>query len=204
MAIGRSWIGRRLGPMSLMRRPEPSVGPPPASGMLRKWRKHWLRVRSASTVPNCWPVSPESIGMVIEGYDISQLRRLVAHHKRLTRKRESKTGNGYLHFGHSDELVTTYWGELPGLDARMMEKAVDQKADEIIPADQKLAVAERRALALAAICQDSLYQNRSSESAPTDLAVIVDAGLRPSPTENRGQCSGRAQGGTRRPRRDPV
>ena len=110
-----------------------------------------------------------------QGYDISQLRRLVAHHKRLTRKRERTTGNGYLHFGHSDELATTYWGELPGLDARMMEKAVDQKADEIIPADQKLAVAERRALALAAICQDSLYLNRSSESAPTDLAVIVDA-----------------------------
>ncbi len=111
-----------------------------------------------------------------EGYDISQLRRLVADHKRLTRKRERRTGNGYLHFGHSDELATTYWGELPGLDARIMEKAVDQKADEIIPADQKLAVAERRALALAAICQDSLYQSESSEeSVPVDVAVILDA-----------------------------
>ena len=39
-----------------------------------------------------------------------------------------------------------------------MEKAVDQRADEIIPTEQKLAVAERRALALVAICQDSLYQ----------------------------------------------
>ena len=58
----------------------------------------------------------------------------------------------------------------------MMEKAVDQKADEIIPVDQKLAVAERRALALAAICQDSLYQGGSSEQgAPVDVAVIVDA-----------------------------
>ena len=109
-----------------------------------------------------------------EGYDIAQLRRLVAGHKRLTRKRERKVGNGYLHFGHADELATTYWGELPGLDARIMEKAVDQKADEIIPADQKLAVAERRALALAAICQESLYQGGSSASAPVDVAVIVD------------------------------
>ncbi len=56
-----------------------------------------------------------------------------------------------------------------------MEKAVDQRADEIIPTDQKLAVAERRALALVAICQDSLYQTGSSEeSGPVDVAVIVD------------------------------
>lgn len=57
-----------------------------------------------------------------------------------------------------------------------MEKAVDQKADEIIPTDQNLAVAERRALALAAICQDTLYRIGSSEeSGPVDVAVIVDA-----------------------------
>jgi len=68
------------------------------------------------------------------------------------------------------------WGAFPGLDARIVEKALDQRADEIIPSDQKLAVAERRALALAAICQDSLYQtDTGSESAPVDVAVIVDA-----------------------------
>jgi hypothetical protein len=111
-----------------------------------------------------------------EGYDISQLRRLVAHHKRLTRKRERKIGNGFLHFGHSDELATSYWGELPGLDARIMEKAVDQRADEIIPADERLAVAERRALALVSILQDSLYQDGADpEAAATEVAVIVDA-----------------------------
>jgi hypothetical protein len=111
-----------------------------------------------------------------EGYDISGLRRLVADHKRFTRKRERRAGNGYLHFGSCDELATRFWGELPGLDARILEKAVDQKADEIIPPGQKLAVAERRALALAAICQDSLYQTGSSEeSGPVDVMVIVDA-----------------------------
>jgi hypothetical protein len=109
-----------------------------------------------------------------QGYDISQLRRLVAHHRRLTRKRERRSGNGHLNFG-TEELMTPFWGELPGLDARILEKAVDQRADEIIPADQKLSVAERRALALTAICHDSLYQTGSPESAPTDVAVIVDA-----------------------------
>jgi len=112
---------------------------------------------------------------VHQEFDIAGLRRFVAHHKRLTRRREKKTGNGRLNFG-TEELMTSFWGELPGLDARMMEKAVDQKADEIIPGDVRLAVAERRALALAAICQDSLYQSDTgSESAPVDVAVIVDA-----------------------------
>jgi len=111
-----------------------------------------------------------------EGFDIGGLRRLVAHHRRLTRKREGRTGNGYLHFGSSDESATTFWGELPGLDARIMEKAVDQKADEIIRSDQRLAVAERRALALVVICQESLYRSEpSEESAPVEVAVVVDA-----------------------------
>jgi len=112
-----------------------------------------------------------------EGYDISGLRRLVAHHKRLTRKRERKTGNGYLHFGHADELGTSYWGGLPGLDARIMEKAVDQKADEIIPTDQRLSVAERRALALVAICQESLYRSEVEPAGlvSPEILVTVDA-----------------------------
>ncbi|MGH3668087.1 MAG: HNH endonuclease signature motif containing protein, partial [Acidimicrobiia bacterium] len=67
------------------------------------------------------------------------------------------------------------WGAFPGLDARIVEKALDQRADEIIPSNQRLAVADRRALAFVAICQDDLYQTGSSEAAPTDVAVIVDA-----------------------------
>ena len=111
-----------------------------------------------------------------QGYDISQLHRLVAHHKKLTRKRERRTGNGYLHMtSGSHDLMVPIWGAFPGLDARIVEKALDQRADEIIPADQRLAVAERRALAFVAICQDDLYQTGSSESSPVDMAVIVDA-----------------------------
>lgn len=130
-----------------------------------------------------------------EEYDISQLKRLVADHKRLTRRRERKTGNGYLHFGSSDELATSIWGELPGLDSRIVEKAVDQQADEIIPTDRKLAVAERRALALVAICQDSLYQTGSSEeSIPVDVAVMVDTR---TAAETSGETGGRVLAGPR-------
>ena len=126
--------------------------------------------------------------------------------RRLTRKRERKTGNGYLHFGHSDELATSFWGELPGLDARIMEKAVDQRADEIIPADQSLAVAERRALALVAICQDSLYQSGSvEESAPIDVAVIVDTRTAAETSGETGVSGpGRTRTRTGSPRRDPL
>jgi hypothetical protein len=113
-----------------------------------------------------------------EGYGIAQLRRLVAHHRRLTRRRERRiTNNGYLNFATSpDEVSTSLWGELAGLDARIVEKAVDQRADELIPADTRLAVAERRALALVAMCQDSLYDPETSdEGSPLEVAVTVDA-----------------------------
>jgi hypothetical protein len=72
--------------------------------------------------------------------------------------------------------MTAVWGELPGLEARIVEKAVDQRADEILDSASGLGVAERRALALVAICQDTLYLGGSdAESAPAEVAVIVDA-----------------------------
>jgi hypothetical protein len=118
---------------------------------------------------------PEDVRPSHEGYDIYRLRRLVAHHKRLTRRREQKTGNGFLKFG-SDELTTTFWGELSGLDARIMEKAVDQKADEIIPSDAHMPLAERRAVAMVAIFTDSLYDpDKNPEGVPIECAVTVDA-----------------------------
>jgi hypothetical protein len=57
-----------------------------------------------------------------------------------------------------------------------MEKAVDQKADEIIPSHAGLAISERRAVALAAICQDSLYDpTQNPQGVPIEVAVTVDA-----------------------------
>jgi hypothetical protein len=111
-----------------------------------------------------------------ESYDISQLRRLVAHYHRLTPRREKRTGS-FLNFQPSlDETTTNIWGELAGLDARMVEKAVDQRADEVLGSGVPLSVAERRALALVAICQDSLYNTESPEaSPPVEVVVTVDA-----------------------------
>ncbi|MEX0863295.1 MAG: DUF222 domain-containing protein [Acidimicrobiia bacterium] len=120
---------------------------------------------------------PQPLRQTHEGYDIAQLRRKVAQHRKLTRQREHKHINGYLNFGASiDDITVSFWGELPGLDSRIVEKAVDQRADEIIAGETALGVAERRALALVAICQDSLYTTGDPEtSPPVDLAVTIDA-----------------------------
>jgi hypothetical protein len=57
-----------------------------------------------------------------------------------------------------------------------VEKAIGQRADEVIPSTERLAVAERRALALVAICQDSLdVSPDGSQAAPIDIAITIDA-----------------------------
>jgi hypothetical protein len=59
---------------------------------------------------------------------------------------------------------------------RVVEKAVDQRADEVLGSEVPLSVAESRALALVAICQDSLYQTEFPESSPpVEVVVTVDA-----------------------------
>lgn len=113
-----------------------------------------------------------------ERFDIGQLSKRVAHYRRLSPRRERMISNsGYLRFqSSSDETTTRFWGELAGLDSRIVEKAIDQKADEVVPDEDKLAVAERRALAFVALCQDSLYEEGAVEgSAPVQTTVMVDA-----------------------------
>lgn len=112
-----------------------------------------------------------------ERYDISQLRRLVAHHKRISRQRETKSSVGYLQFQPSrDDMSESVWGELPGTDSKLVRKAVDQRADEILDSSTGLGVAERRALALVSICQDSLYEETAPDQTPSgEVTVIVDA-----------------------------
>lgn len=131
-----------------------------------------------------------------ERYDISQLKRLVAHHRRLSPKREKKTSLGYLQFQPSlDETSETFWGELPGTDSMLVQKAVDQRADEIIDSSIGLGVAERRALALVSICQDSIYEETAPKDTPAgELTVVVDAR---AATESNGEAGVAVLGGPR-------
>ena len=112
-----------------------------------------------------------------ERYDISQLKRQVAHHKRISKRRERRSAVGYLQFQPSrDEMTDSIWGELPGIDSVLVKKAVDQRADEILDSSTGLGVAERRALALVSICQDSLYDDTATDQASAGgVTVIVEA-----------------------------
>lgn len=120
---------------------------------------------------------PETRRQGHRGHDISQLRRLVARHRRLSPKREKSANSGYLNFQPSlDDTTERIWGELPGTDSLLVRKAIDQRADEIMDSKVGLAVGERRALALVAICQDALYEEPASgEAPPAEISVIVDA-----------------------------
>ncbi len=111
-------------------------------------------------------------------FDIAQLQRRVAHYRRLTPKREAETTSSHLHFQpSSDELTVNIWGQLSGYDSRIVEKAIDQQADQIIPdTDQvRLSVAERRAAALITICNHSLYREPDSDTGPnSDTETTTD------------------------------
>jgi hypothetical protein len=75
-----------------------------------------------------------------------------------------------------DETAEAIWGELPGTDSMLVRKAIDQRADEIVDSSVGLGVAERRALALVAICQDSLYEEPApGDTPPAEVTVVVDA-----------------------------
>lgn len=84
---------------------------------------------------------------------------------------------GYLQFQPSgDEMTESVWGELPGMDSVIVKKAVDQRADELLVSSSGLGVAERRALALVSICQDSLYDETGTDHGPAGgVTVIVEA-----------------------------
>ncbi|MFZ0014036.1 MAG: DUF222 domain-containing protein, partial [Acidimicrobiia bacterium] len=87
------------------------------------------------------------------------------------------------------------WGELPGVDSMLVRKAVDQRADEILDSSIGLGVAERRALALVAICQDSLYEETAPSDTPaTEVTVVVDAR---AATPSDGECGVSVLGGPR-------
>ena len=111
-----------------------------------------------------------------EWFDIGQLRRQVAHHRRLSRKRERATSSPYLYIHTTlDETRYDLWGEFGGLDGAVVEKALNQRADELDGSEQ-FGISHRRALALVAICQDSLYQTHHSDSSPTsEVSITIDA-----------------------------
>ena len=124
--------------------------------------------------------SPETIHGSV-ALDIAGVRRLASRHRRFTPvdEREAFDRRHLVMQASLDSAMGRIYGELAGYEWRVIEKAINRRADAF-PADpprERAAASQRRADALAAICQDALDQNApGAGTAATPLVtVFVDA-----------------------------
>jgi HNH endonuclease len=111
------------------------------------------------------------------GYDLAGLELLVASRRRIGAADETATfGDRFLVMQPNlDESAWKLWGQLPGIDGQLVEKALLQRADEFPPLPGQ-GRSQRLADALSSVCLDSL--TGSSEARPVTVAeVFVDARL---------------------------
>jgi hypothetical protein len=114
------------------------------------------------------------------GFDLAGLERLVAARKRIAATDETATfADRYLVMQPNlDESAWKLWGQLPGLDGQVVEKALLHRADEFPPLAGE-GRSQRMADALTAVCLDSLTgSSEGSEGREVTVAeIFVDAGL---------------------------
>ncbi len=121
--------------------------------------------------------APDTAVDTSRGLDITGVRRLARRWHRITPQQEAASfGQRYLMLQPSlDESSWTGWFRLPGLDGRILDRALDERADEF-PRDDSTR-GQRRADALSSIAQDSLTGSTGEGPDPvTHLAsVFIDA-----------------------------
>ena len=115
------------------------------------------------------------------GLDLAGVARLTARHRRLRASDEQQAyRDRYVATqGSLDESSGRFWGELPGFEFRLFEKALTQRADMFrdLPGPASPAPA-RRADALVSLAQDSLdAASGGGRSADPLVTVFVDADL---------------------------
>lgn len=111
------------------------------------------------------------------GFDLAGIRRMVARRRRMTRRHEREMfGSQHVVIQPNlDESAWRLWGELAGFEGRVVEKALQQRGDELVTAEEgHLATGMRSALALVSVCQDSLEPGPTVGSEPI-VTVMVDA-----------------------------
>jgi hypothetical protein len=110
------------------------------------------------------------------GCDLAGLRRLTGRRRRMTRSSENQAYHDRFMATQStlDESSGRFWGQLPGYELRILEKAVDARADELraLPGPV-LARGQARADALVAVAQDSLDGAPVDGPAPVSSDPIV-------------------------------
>jgi hypothetical protein len=119
-----------------------------------------------------------------ERWDLAGVRRVAARHRRMRKVDEERAyRERYLATqGSLDGSGGRFWGQLPGFEFRLFEKAVDQRADMFrdLPGPASPASA-RRADALVSITQDSLdgvaVDGGESHMSDPVVTVFVDGSL---------------------------
>ncbi|MFQ5968554.1 MAG: DUF222 domain-containing protein [Acidimicrobiia bacterium] len=114
--------------------------------------------------------------------DVAGIWKLVSRHRHLSRCDEQQAfADRYFVLQPSlDESSWRLSGQLAGVDGRVVEKALDQRRDELPrDPDARGSASQRNADALTSICQDSLTgvsQDGTDRSEPL-VTVFVDASL---------------------------
>jgi hypothetical protein len=110
----------------------------------------------------------------LRGLDITGLRRLAAKHRRLTREDDHESHRSqHLHLQPNlDESRWDVWGALDGYGGTVVSKVLTDEADQLERlSDENVGIANRRALALVKICEDT---RPASVESPL-ITVFVDS-----------------------------
>jgi hypothetical protein len=124
---------------------------------------------------------PELVGRS-RGWDLAGIRRQVAHHRRIRRPDEQQTyRDRFLAIQPAlDQASYKLWGLLPGTDGRVLEQALQERADRFptMPDRRHCPRTQRNADAIVALAQDSLDGNQTGGTTTAPLvSIFVDADL---------------------------
>lgn len=130
--------------------------------------------------------APDDVVAGSDRFDLAGVYRLAARHRRVTRRgeRDAFLGRFVATQPSLDGTTGRLWGELPGFEFRIFEKALQQRSDQFrdLPGPAPAAGA-RRADALVSMAQDSLEPiniddpTRSRRRSEPLVSVFVDAEL---------------------------
>ncbi len=146
---------------------------------LEKGRISYDRACAESRLAEVAPSEPAADS---RGCDIPGVWRMIARHRRVSRFEERRIfEERYLVLQPSlDESLWRLHGQLAGSDGRVVEKALQQRADTLpVPQHDGLPLSQRRADALTSICQDSLTgtSEEGTDRGEPLLTVFVDASV---------------------------
>lgn len=123
------------------------------------------------------PVGEELDVEASKQVSLTALRRRIARHRRVTPIDEARSF-AERHFMIQPNLDESSWrlaGQLPGVEGRVVEKALHERADEFraLPHGEESARGQRQAEALVAMAQDSLDRVADEETGGSGAAVAV-------------------------------